>query len=144
MSTSVILRNKDRFVDLVRVDLRDGTRGPAVGIDPYDYDSLQGFFQIWGGSFLAIFTTPQGLFFVRDRDILPIQDMRFDVTGPLEARTVTAWHKNHLLCRLTDSVHAHGYIEGDPTAFVDMEDFDFGLYAQRVSAQIQAKTARNP
>ena len=111
---------------------------PARDIDPYDYDSLNGFFQIWSGAFLAIFTVESLVFFVRDHDILPIKDMRFDVAGPLDAREFTAWHQGRLLCRLTDSVHDHGYIEGDPTAFTEMEDFDFGLYAQRVAAQVQA------
>ena len=128
----MVLRNKDRFPDLVRLRLSDGHRSPAEDIDPRDYDSLHGFFQVWGGAFLAIFSLEGRVFFVHEQDILLIEEMRFHTTGPLEAREFTAWHKTHLLCRLTDSVHEHGYVEGDPTAFVDMEDFDFGLYVQSV------------
>lgn len=94
-----------------------------------------GFFSRLGGSLIAIYGLAGSLFLLVDQQLLEVnKEQVIEVSGPKHARKLKIMQGSETVFEITYSLEGVAQaIPGDPTAFIEDEDFDIGLFASNVS-----------
>jgi hypothetical protein len=131
------VRNHDRFDDIAEFDITTGcwrvlSRSAADENDVISY--FDGFYAVLSGTYCALFRL-NGELFVRigDTQRTLTEDVAIKVGGPPEERCLTLMASDVELAKLVYAVEPW-QIEGDPTPFIEEEDFDFGLFLSNIAS----------
>jgi hypothetical protein len=94
-----------------------------------------GFFSRLGSSLIAIYSLAGSLFMLIDEYLFEVNNKQvIDVSGPAHARKLKIIQGSETVFEITYSLEGVARaIPGDPTAFIEDEDFDIGLFASNVS-----------
>ncbi|MBD1558046.1 hypothetical protein HC752_13990 [Vibrio sp. S9_S30] len=137
------LQSNDKYDELAKYDHDSGrftiaSRNDLGGNTP---SSTEGIYAIMSTVFVALYKFGQGLFFRIGEQCFPLTD---DVIVTVSGED---FNKRQLIVKKAGKEIAHfNYVldsskkfSGDPTPFVQNEDFDFGLFVSNISANEKRK-----
>lgn len=102
---------------------------------------LDGFFYEFAGGLLVLYNQDGNIFFVSNGNrFLLDDDTIVAVAGKPTDRKLEVIHKGKTIYSTTYLTDYESKIESDPTAFVDDEDFDFGLFVSNISKDPERKS----
>lgn len=131
------LQSKDRFQDVAELDETTGdwrlVRRTTEGEIIPDLSNMDGAFSMLSDMFCALFCS-HGELFVRigETQVRLSDDIQLMVDGPPEKRCLSLVVSGREHARLEYAL-ASQPIEGDPTAFIENEDFDFGVFLSNIA-----------
>jgi|688.fasta_scaffold231290_2 hypothetical protein len=131
-----LLRNSEIYQDIVAFDLTDGTwqRVDLEMQNKLGPRGLSGFFALLSSNFCAIFRSGQEIMMcVGGVRISLSKDVKISVSGNRDQRRLVVSKKGEMVVAQVYSLDNWGKIKGDPTPFVEEEDFDFGLLIANIA-----------
>ncbi|GIW80225.1 MAG: hypothetical protein KatS3mg105_2032 [Gemmatales bacterium] len=131
------LQSKDRFNDVVELNETTGdwrlVSRTSEGENIPGLSNMDGSFSMLSGVFCALFCSHDEIFVrIGETQIRLSDDIEILVDGPPEKRCLSLVVSGREHVRLEYAL-ASKPIEGDPTAFTENEDFDFGLFLSNIA-----------
>lgn len=116
----------------------------VLGSDAPVFDSIDGWFSDHADGALVLYWKGGAIFFrIRcegtDKEFELDETTEISVVGPPPQRELTVYRNGVSVYRLNYSPQSVFRSSDDPTAFIDEEDFDFGLFASNISKDRRRK-----
>ena len=132
----LLLQLSTRFSEIARFDPETTQYAFEARSDDLPI-ALDGHCCLLDGVFVALYRLDQRLYLALDGHTIPLDEStKVIVSGPSQARTLSVSHPNMGTYKV-DYPLTQEALPGDTTAFVDQEDFDFGLFLSNVAADVE-------
>jgi len=101
---------------------------------------FDGMFSEIGVNLFLMIKDRGSLIFIVNKNVINVtDDVLIEVTGKPSDRILKILKNNKLLYEIHYSLDGEKIIDGDPTPFIEEEDFDFGLFMSNISSDKNRK-----
>ncbi len=130
------LQDNDEFDKLVELDLTTGLHRihSRSTLGPQSPTKTDGVFAMLASVLVALYKHGSELFVrVGNTTVRLEKDVIIRASGSPPQRTLSVFKSGKEVARLQYAIDSSLNISGDPTPFIDNEDFDFGLFVSNIS-----------
>jgi hypothetical protein len=136
------LRSNERFNDLAELERESGKYRitDVQSLGPSTPAEIDGAFSILSGTLCALYRAEGDLYFrIGNAEFKLDSSTVLRVSGPAEARRVVVERLGRVIATHEYTAAPDAQFGDDPTPFVELADFDFGLFAANVSQSAERK-----
>lgn len=128
------LQSKKCFQDIVKYNEKSGEFEIVNRNSPDVPENLDGSYEILGGVFVVLYINDQELYVgVGSNSFQMGNGLEISVKNDADNRLMTLTKNGAVLSTVQYKILSENKFAGDTTAFIDDEDFDYGLFLSNIS-----------